>query len=160
MGWMCHRIIDDSVFQYPGVRFPVRLFTDLKEIDFIGEKFLVPNPPEEYLRFKYGEDWMTPKEIAYEKDVVGLIPEGPISGQTSRWRQFITEHLLRSRTASIRVFDQQGEPVPGPEVVIAGLNRARTNRHRAMRGSTCPKTTSMRWSSDITAMRKCSIRRR
>ena len=41
MDWMCYRIIDDSVFHYPGVRIPVRLFQQLKEIDFIGEKFLV-----------------------------------------------------------------------------------------------------------------------
>ena len=127
MDWLCHRIIDDSIYQYPGVRFPVRLFAELEEIDFIGEKFLAPSPPEEYLRFKYGDDWMTPKKTAYEKDVVQLIPEGPISGHASRWRQFITKLLLQSRTATIRVFNQQGQPVRGAEVVIAGLNRSRTN---------------------------------
>ena len=40
-----------------------------------------PNPPEEYLRLKYGEEWMIPKREDYEKDVVGLIPVGPIAGQ-------------------------------------------------------------------------------
>ncbi len=51
--WMVHRIIGDSTFHWPGVRIPARLFTHTKEIDFIGEKFQVPNPAEEYLRFMY-----------------------------------------------------------------------------------------------------------
>ena len=67
------RIIDDSIYQFPGVRAPVKLFTQLREIDFIGEMFLVPNPPEEYLRFKYGEGWMTPKKTGYEKDIMKMI---------------------------------------------------------------------------------------
>ena len=71
--WACYRIIDGGVFQYPGIRIPVRLFTDLKEIEFMGVKLHVPNPPEEYLRVKYGEDWRTPKQVGYEKDVVEMI---------------------------------------------------------------------------------------
>ena len=129
MDWLCHRVINDGIFEYPGARYPVRLFSELKEIDFIGEKFLVPNPPEEYLRSKYGEDWMTPKKTEYEKDVVQMIPEGPISGHAGRWRQFFTKHIMKSRAGRIQVFDQEGEPVPGAEVVIAGLNRSKTNRH-------------------------------
>ena len=127
MDWLCQRIIGNSIFEYPGVRLPAGLFADLKEIDFIGEQFLVPNPPEEYLLSKYGENWMTPRKTEYEKDVVQLIPEGPISGHASRWRQFFTKHLLRSHAGRIRVFDQQGEPVPGAEVVVAGLSRSKTN---------------------------------
>ena len=127
--WLCHRIIDDAIFEYPGARYPVRLFAEPKEIDFMGEKFLVPNPPEEYLRFKYGEDWMTPKKSEYEKDVVQNIPEGPISGHAGRWRQFITKHLMQSHAGRIQVFDQDGEPVSGAVVVIAGLSRSRTNRN-------------------------------
>ena len=110
------------------VRFPVSLFTELKEIDFIGEKFFVPNPPEEYLRLKYGDDWTTPKQAAFEKDVVSLIPEGPISGNAGVWRQFLIKHLLPTRTAKVKVLDQLGEPVSGAEVVVAGFNRTKTDK--------------------------------
>ena len=125
--WMCYRIIYDSTFHYPGVRIPVRLFTNLKEIDFVGEKFHVPNPPEEYLRFKYGEEWMVPKKTGFEKDVVDLIPEGPAPGRAGRLRQFVTKHLLPWSTSRIRVLDLEGKPVAGAEVVVAGLGRSRTD---------------------------------
>ena len=128
LDWLCHRVIDDSVYQYPGVRFPVSLFTELREIDFIGEKFLTPNPPEEYLRLKYGEEWMIPKREDYEKDVVGLIPVGPIAGQPGLWKQFFARHFLPSRSGKIRILDHEGEPVAGADVVVVGLNRSRTDR--------------------------------
>ena len=35
MEWNCYRIIDDNIFHYPGIQIPLRLFTDLKEIEFI-----------------------------------------------------------------------------------------------------------------------------
>jgi hypothetical protein len=126
--WTCSQIIDDSVFHYPGIRIPIGLFTDLKEIDFIGEKFLVPNPPEEYLRFKYGAEWMTPKKTGYVKDVVEMIPEAPIPGRAGRLRQWITKHVLQSHACRVRVLDHAGEPVSGAEVVVVGLSRSKTNR--------------------------------
>ena len=68
--WRCYRVFGDSIYQYPAVQTPVSLFTDLMEIDFIGQKFLSPNPPEEYLRLKYGDEWMTPKQSGdFEADV-------------------------------------------------------------------------------------------
>lgn len=125
--WTACRIIDDSIYQFPGVRTPVKLFAQLREIDFIGEKFLVPDPPEDYLRFKYGEDWMTPKETGYEKDVMEMIPESPLPGNAGRMRQFLSRHVLRWRACRLTVLDHEQRPVSGAEIVIAGLGLSRTN---------------------------------
>ena len=38
--WACYRVMDDSIVLYPGLRIPARLFVQLKEIDFVGAKFL------------------------------------------------------------------------------------------------------------------------
>jgi hypothetical protein len=125
--WTACRIIDDSIYQFPGVRTPVKLFAQLREIDFIGEKFMVPEPPEDYLRFKYGEDWMTPKETGYEKDVMEMIPESPLPGNAGRMRQFLSRHVLRWRACRLTVLDHEQRPVSGAEIVIAGLGLSRTN---------------------------------
>ena len=126
--WTCHRIIGDSIYEYPAVKSPVRLFTQLKEIDFIGEKFLVPNPPEEYLRIKYGPDWRTPKGPGFEKDVVQKIPDSAILNRSRRLRQFLTKQIVPWRAGRIRVLDCEGEPVKGAEVVVVGVGRSRTNK--------------------------------
>ena len=125
--WICHRIVDDCIIHYPGVRIPVTLVTQLKEIDFIGEKFLVPNPPEEYLRCKYGDDWMTPKRKGYEKDILELVPESPIPGRSSRLSQSSSRHIPQSGDSRVRVLDQAGEPVFDAEVMVTGLGTYRTN---------------------------------
>ncbi len=126
--WTCHRIIGDSIYQYPAVKTPVRLFTQLKEIDFVGEKFLVPNPPEEYLRIKYGPDWKTPKGPGFEKDVVQKIPDADILNLSQRLGQFLTKHIVPWRAGRFRVLDREGEPVNGAEVVVVGVGRSRTNK--------------------------------
>ena len=108
----CYRIFDDHIVHYPKLRLPVRLFDPPKEIEFLGEKFLVPNPPEEYLRLKYGEEWLIPKKPGiYEIDVVGKIPSAELIGRPSR----------------LRVLDDEGTPVPGAEVVLVGGGRSRTD---------------------------------
>lgn len=43
------------------MRQPAHLFTDPVPFDFKGETYPMPNPPEEYLRIRFGEDWRTPK---------------------------------------------------------------------------------------------------
>ena len=126
--WACYRILDDSIFHFPGIRIPVRLLTHLKEIDFVGEKFLVPNPPEDYLRYKYGPDWGTPKQAGYEKDVLDNMPKGTVPGRAGKLSQFLAVHFFPSRTAKLLVLDQNDHPVPNACVLIAGLNRSRTNR--------------------------------
>ena len=126
--WTCHRIIGDSIYEYPAVKSPVRLFTQLKEIDFIGEKFLVPNPPEEYLRIKYGPDWKTPKGPGFEKDVVQRIPDAAILNRSHRLGQFLTKHIFPWRAGRFRVLDREGEPVNGAEVVVVGVGRSTTHK--------------------------------
>ena len=125
--WTCHRIVGDSVFQYPGVRTPLELFTQLKEIDFIGEKFLVPNPPEKYLETKYGPNWATPKGPGFEEQVVSKIPDGDILTPWQRLNKFITLRLTPWRAGRLTVLDENDAPVSGAEVALVGIGRSRTN---------------------------------
>ena len=125
--WTCYRIIDGSTVHYPGLRIPSRLFAQLKEIDFVGAKFLVPNPPEEYLLFKYGADWAIPKKVEFQKDVLGMIPDVPLLGTGGRLSQFLKKHVRRREASRLRVLDRDGEPVPRAEVTIAGIGRSKTN---------------------------------
>ena len=126
--WQCYRVVKGTIAHYPGVPFPISLFTSLVEVDFIGEKYLVPSPPEEYLLYKYGPDWITPKQAGYEKDVLDNMPKGTVPGRAGRLSQFLAVHIFPSRTARLLVLDQNGDPVPDACVLIAGLNRSRTNR--------------------------------
>ena len=112
--WGCYRIIGGSISVYPGTKIPGTFFTHPKEIAFLGEQFMVPNPPEEYLRLKYGEEWMVPKGPGlYEKDVVEKTPGSDLSGRPSR----------------LRVLDDKGLPVAGAEVVLAGGGRSETDEN-------------------------------
>jgi hypothetical protein len=128
LDWGCYRIIDDAILHYPGVRIPARLFTRLKEIDFINAKFLVPNPPEEYLRFKYGAEWMTPKKVGFEEDVLAMIPDDPLPGSGGRLRRFLSKHIVQWGAGKLRVLDHESKPVFGAEVRVAGVGRSRTNK--------------------------------
>ena len=73
--WTCYRIVDDSIIHFPGVPIPVHLVMKLKEIEFAGGSYLVPNPPEDYLLAKYGSNWKIPKKSGYEKDILAMIPD-------------------------------------------------------------------------------------
>lgn len=126
--WTCYRIIDDGIWHFPGIRLPLRLFTELKEIEFLGENFLVPNPPEEYLSLKYGKEWSVPKQYGYEKDVLDMIPDGPAPGRAGRLKQSLFRRFLPWRSGSLRILEDGDTPVAGAEVVVAGLGCSRTDK--------------------------------
>jgi hypothetical protein len=134
MDWTCYRIIDDSIYQWPVVQIPVGLHTDLKEIDFLGEKFFVPNPPEEYLRLKYGPEWMTPRRAGgFEQEVLDLMAQTPLGSGSDGTMRLASKLEPQRHTGSLKVLDLQGRPVEGAEVslaattVLTGLDRSRTN---------------------------------
>ena len=125
--WQCYRVVKGTIAHYPGVPFPIRLFEELSEVDFNGDKYLVPHPPEEYLRFKYGPNWETPKQAGYEKDVLDAMPRGSVPGRAGWLKQFLAVHFSTNQSARLLVLDRNGDPVPGARVLIAGMNRSRTN---------------------------------
>ena len=112
------RIIDDSIFHFPLIWMPARLFANLKEIEFMGGNYLVPNPPEEYLRIKYGPDWITPKNDGYEKDVIEQVAKAPAANVVPIQGQLPTK---------VRVLDQRDERVRGAEISVVGVADASTN---------------------------------
>ncbi len=134
MDWTCYRIIDDSIYQWPVVKIPVSLHTDLREIDFLGEKFFVPNPPEEYLRLKYGPEWMIPKRAGeFEQEVLDLMAKTTLRTTSDGIVGLANKHEPQRHTGSLKVLGLEGRPVEGAEVslaattVLTGLDRARTN---------------------------------
>ena len=139
MDWVCYRIIGDSIYQYPVVKIPVSLHTDLKPIEFLGEQFNVPNPPEEYLRLKYGPEWMIRKRTGFEQDVLDLMPEEEPSRGLGNIMRLLERLLRRRNTGSLKVLDFEGCPVEGAEVVLAsttvlsGLVRSTTGRDGSAR---------------------------
>jgi len=128
ISWECLHVIDGYVEQYPFLNTPVRFYTELKEIDFLGEKFFVPNPPEEYLRLKYGEEWRVPKRHGtYEKDIINQV----IDEWTGDWAEMPgnipKKDTPEGQTCKIKVLDGAGKPVNGAEVVIIGVGNNETD---------------------------------
>ena len=126
--WQCYRVVEGTIAHYPGVPFPIHLFTDFAEVEFNGGSYRIPNPPEEYLEYKYGPDWVTPKQVGYEKDVLDNMPPGSVPGRAGPLKQFFFVHFVPSRTARLLVLDEHDQLVAGAEVLVAGLNTSRTNR--------------------------------
>jgi hypothetical protein len=113
--WQCYRIVKGTIAHYPGVPFPVSLFTKLQDVAFNGSSYAVPSPPEDYLIFKYGPDWVTPKQVGYEKDVLDNMPSGTVPGRAGRFKQFLA-------------LDGEENPVSNATVLIAGMSQTTTNR--------------------------------
>ena len=135
MDWTCYRIFGDVIYQWPVVKIPVALHEELKEIDFLGEKFFVPNPPEEYLKLKYGPEWMIPKQAGdFEQDVMDLMTEGSLATNSGRIMSAINKFLPKRHTGSLLVLNPEGEPIVDAEVgiaptsVISGMELSRTNK--------------------------------
>ena len=118
--WTCHHIVDGRAYEFPGVELPLSLFERPREIEFIGETFRIPNPPEEYLRLKYGPDWRTPKGPGFEADVVMKIGDGTLLSRAQRLRQ-------PRPNVGLRVFNREGEAVGGAEIIVAGIGRTTTD---------------------------------
>jgi hypothetical protein len=127
--WQCYKVADNCIIQYPFLKSPLSLFTELKEITFLEETFLVPNPPEEYLRLKYGEDWKTPKKPGeFEEDVLRQVAEMPAPNNAGKLRQLIAKYLPLRCLSSIKILDQQGNPMCGVDVDLVGLGCFKTNK--------------------------------
>jgi hypothetical protein len=133
MDWTCYRIIDDKIYQWPVVPFPIGLHRNLKEIDFLGEKFLVPNPPEEYLRLKYGPEWRIPKRAGgFEQEVLDLMAGMKLPAGSHGIMGLASKFEPHRHTGSLRILDVEGRPV-GAQVsvaattVLTGLESSRTD---------------------------------
>ena len=110
--WSCLYQFDEKVYSYPGIAVPSRFYVHPTRIEFLGHQFLVPNQPEEYLRLKYGPEWMIPKRPGqYEKDVM----------------ENVEKLQVTSASCIIRVLGIDGYPVQNARVTLAGGADSATN---------------------------------
>ncbi|MDG0865600.1 LicD family protein [Candidatus Lucifugimonas marina] len=134
MDWTCYRIIDGNIYQWPVLKIPASLHENLKEIEFLGTTFMVPNPPEEYFRLKYGDDWETPKEAGeFEQEVLDLMEDHSQLSDSNNPLRLANQRDEAQHTGSIKVVGFDGETVAGAEVTLAptsvltGLDKTNTN---------------------------------
>jgi len=65
----CRRLIVEvieALYKKVGYKtwtIPAKYFSEFTTVDFRGKQFSIPASPEEYLTFRYGSDWKTPKRI-------------------------------------------------------------------------------------------------
>jgi len=130
VSWTCLPVLDEHIVQFPFIKTPLSLYTDLKEITFLDEKFYVPNPPEEFLRLKYGDDWRVPKKSGlFENDVLNQVMANPMPNKVGRLRHLLARYIPWEQTCKIRVLDEAGKPVHGAEVIAIGLGNCKTDKN-------------------------------
>ena len=125
--WTVHHIVHGYAWEFPGVKLPLDLFRNLQTIEFVGEEFRIPSPPEEYLALKYGPLWRTPKGPGFEDDVVNNVRDGAMLTMTGKLARLLFKHIMPSRATWIRVFDRQGVPVPRARIKVAGADYSDTD---------------------------------
>lgn len=72
-------LVDDKRWM-PGRKaslvYPIYLFDAPEQVDFLGRRFYVPTPVEEYLELTYGSDYMTPRVgLNYPERTLGYVNE-------------------------------------------------------------------------------------
>ena len=131
--WTCHRIIDGGAIEFPGVKLPLHLFAQPMEVEFIGQKFLVPNPPEAYLKLKYGPEWRTPKGPGFEADVVMQVGDSDNLSRGHKLQRALSMGIFPRSNSSLKIFDRAGQSVSGAEVRVTGLGRFKTDKYGVAR---------------------------
>lgn len=125
MDWTCYRIVDGNIYQWPVIAIPASLHEDLLPIEFLGDTFHVPNPPEAYFELKYGPDWQTPKEAGGFEDAV--LEQMSVAGDTGDSE---TKDVLKLKSefdpahhnSRLRVFDVNGDFVSSAPVSLAATS--------------------------------------
>lgn len=53
----CKQVGDIVSMTTSPLRYPAKLFAEMREFDFLGTQFRIPYPPEDWLEFNYGATW-------------------------------------------------------------------------------------------------------
>jgi lipopolysaccharide cholinephosphotransferase len=120
LDWCNYEMEDGAIIQFPGVAIPLELFEELKPVQFLGDTFFVPNPPERYFEIKYGPDWGTPLESgSYEQAAMANVFSARATPLLQRLRYLVQDMLKPSLITRVRILDPNGVPVNNAHVAVA-----------------------------------------